>query len=365
MSIEVILYPAHATRNELVALLKARGYRETSHLWDWPNGTVNFHWFKTEDFTSFDGVEASVFPPSSEECAKFGVCEWALHTRTRVAASSGDRNEQNAVIRVARQKFKGRFHNDWHGTNRYTPPDSEQQSPVARGIFQIHLRTIKSLRDVALVLPHPIEGFAKLEGTEAESLATDDPTRTLYNALVPFAVAALEHFFGQAFRILLRYDAKAKTKLSQMQKKVDFADVLSISVQEKAIEDVVADWYSFQNIESIHKAFNEWFGIDIWKLLRQRRKVGKRIDWLEKRFTNLIEFRHGIVHRFEFSPWFKRQDIKEILDLSMLLIDIFVEHLELSRKETIRIWPEMVVSNRKCPTPLKPSSKPKQLRRAT
>ena len=39
----------------------------------------------------------------------------------------------------------------------------------------------------------------------------------------------------------------------------------------------MADWYSFQNIASIHTAFSDWFGIEFWKLLRRRRKIGKRI----------------------------------------------------------------------------------------
>ncbi len=192
-----------------------------------------------------------------------------------------------------------------------------------------------------------MEGFVRFEGTEYESVAANDPTRVLYNALVPFAVAALEHFFDSAFRILLRYDKNAKDKLLKMQRKVELADVLAISTKEKSVEDVVADWYSFQNTESIHKAFYEWFAIDIWKLFRQRRRIGKRIDWLEKRFSALIEFRHGIVHRFEYNPWFKRQDIEEILELSIMLIDVFVEHLEITRKEKTRLWPEMLLGNRK------------------
>ena len=50
----------------------------------------------------------------------------------------------------------------------------------------------------------------KLVGTKLEPLAQTDPTRVLYNALVPFVLAALEHFFSQAFRILLRYNDKAR-----------------------------------------------------------------------------------------------------------------------------------------------------------
>jgi hypothetical protein len=177
----------------------------------------------------------------------------------------------------------------------------------------------------------------KLVGTKLESLARADPTRVLYNALVPFVLAALEHFFSQAFRIFLRYDDKARQRLlTHNARKVEFSDALALAANTKSIEDVVADWYSFQNIDSIHKAFNEWFGIDIWKLLRQRRKVGKRIDWLEQRFKNLIDFRHGIVHRFEVDVDLDRADIEELLDLSILLIETFVDHAEASLGENVR-----------------------------
>jgi hypothetical protein len=107
-------------------------------------------------------------------------------------------------------------------------------------------------------------------------------------------------------------------------------------VREKSIEDVVVEWYSFQRFESIHKAFSEWFGIDVWKVLRRRRRVGRRVGWLEKRFESLINFRHGIVHRFEVNVELERSDIEEFLDLSILLIETFIEHVETSRGERIR-----------------------------
>jgi hypothetical protein len=34
-------------------------------------------------------------------------------------------------------------------------------------------------------------------------------------------------------------------------------DLLAVREGSKAIEDLVAEWYSFQNIDSIHKAFFE------------------------------------------------------------------------------------------------------------
>jgi hypothetical protein len=185
-------------------------------------------------------------------------------------------------------------------------------------------------------LPEPIEDLEKLVGTKLEALATFDPTRVLYNALVPFAVAALEHFFSQTFKILLRYDSTAKKRLEKQTRKVELADVLAIEAKTRTIEDVVADWYSFQNITSIHNAFSEWFGIDFWKLLRQRKKIGKRISLLENRLDQLIKYRHGVVHGLSIDVEMRKQQIQEVLDLALAVIDVFVDHLEKSRGKRIR-----------------------------
>jgi hypothetical protein len=337
VSIEITLYPPAAKRDEIVAFLKARGYRPCSHLWDWPAGTVNLHWFETSDFTSFDGVEASVFPPSDQEQAQYGSSYWAMHTRTRASASEGDRHEQNEAIRLVRRKFKGDFYNDWYGKNRYTPVDITDRSPIARGLYLIREHAVHNLRAVRFALPNPNPSMQNLLGTKLETLAQADPARVLYNALVPFPLAALEHFFGQAFRVLLRHDSKAQQRLrSQDGRKVDFPDALALADRTSSIEDIVANWYSFQSIDGIHKAFNDWFGIDVWKLFRQRRKLGKKVGWLEKRFSTLIDFRHAIIHRFEVNPDFTKENLEELIDLSILLIETFVDHVEQSRGEKVR-----------------------------
>jgi hypothetical protein len=67
MSVEIILDPPHATRDDLVKFLKLHAFRSTEHLWDWPKGTVHLHWFEIAGFKSFDGVEASVFPRPPQE----------------------------------------------------------------------------------------------------------------------------------------------------------------------------------------------------------------------------------------------------------------------------------------------------------
>lgn len=337
MSIKIILHPRNATRDQLRQFLEERGYRPTDHLWDWPKGSLNYHWFDQSEYRSFDGVEATIYPPTDEkDLKKLGQCAWALHTRTRSSGSPADKQEQNETIRSARREFGGSFYNDWHGKDRYTPVHQDDRDAPARGIYLAYEFVTDKIRAVRFALPEPTEGLEKLIGSKLEALATVDPTRVLYNALVPFAVAALEHFFSQTFKILLRYDSTARKRLEKQTRRVELSDVLAIDAKTRTIEDVVADWYSFQSIASIHNAFSEWFGIDFWKLLRQRKKIGKRISLLENRLDRLIKFRHSVVHGLFIDVEMRKQQIQEVLDLTLAVIDVFVDHLEKSRGKRIR-----------------------------
>jgi len=163
-----------------------------------------------------------------------------------------------------------------------------------------------------------------------------DPTRVFYNALVPFAVAALERFFSETFKIMLRYDPSAKKRLAKQTRRIELVDVLAIEARTKTIEDVVADWYSFQNIASIQNAFSEWFNIDFWKLLRRRKEIGKRISLLENRLDQLIQHRHSVVHVLFIDVEMRKQQIQEVLDRTLAVINVFVDHLEKSRGQHIR-----------------------------
>ena len=328
MSIEIVFYPKSATREQLQEHLLSLGFRASSHLWNWPEGSLHFYWFETDAYKSFDGVEATIFPISTETRAKYESDEWALHTRTRVAASPFDLEQQNTVVRTARKKFGGIFTNDWHGKNRYTPVDKDERGPIGRGIFISYEYVTDKLGAVKYALPQPmIQNFPDGDNL-GNIMAQNDPSRVLYNALVPFAVAALEYFFSQTFKIFLHYDEKAQKRLQEQTRKIEMQDVMAISAGQKTIEDVIADWYSFQNIQSISNAFKDWFNIDLWKILRRRKKVGQRILLLEKQFDNIIQFRHGLIHRFEFDLDLSREQITEVIDVALILVEAFIDYLE-------------------------------------
>jgi hypothetical protein len=50
----------------------------------------------------------------------------------------------------------------------------------------------------------------------------------------------------------------------------------------------------------------------------------------------LIEFRHGIIHRFEFDYDPDLHGLEELLDLALITIETFIDHLEESRG--LQIW---------------------------
>ena len=336
MSIEIVFHPKSASKDDLKEHLLSLGFRSCQHLWDWPKESLHFHWFEERENVSFDGVEATIFPRNAEQKLREPGSDWGLHTRTRVAASTGDLKQQNVLIKTARKKFGGNFFNDWHGKNRYIPIKRDRRDAVARGIYLCYENASNRLSAVRHTLPKPFS-MREFIGTKLENfVAQADPTRVLYNALVPFAVAALEHFFSQTFKILLRHEKRAQERLLQRSKKIDMADVLAIRDGKKTIEDVVADWYSFQSISSIHAAFHEWFGIDFRGITRRRKKIGTRLPFLERRLAELIEFRHGLVHRFEINQELQKEQIEEILDLVRGLIEVFVEELEQRRSTPIR-----------------------------
>lgn len=338
MSIEITLYTKSKRRGDIQRLLRNLGYCPSGHLWEWPPGSMHFSWFEGKDFLSYDGVEATIYKPSSDEFA-LGSCEWALHTRTRSSASPADKNHQDETIRAVRAELKGSFYNDWHGRNRYTRSSSDGRDAVARGLFLAYEGVCDRLKSIQFATPQPLLEMEKLAKVKKLApLATTDPTRVLYNALVPFAVALLEAFFSRSFKILLCYDPKAQERLAQQSRKIDMEDVIAIRNGVKSLEDIVADWYSFQNLDSIHKAFSEWLRIDFWSIIRSgnKKRVGSKVAFLEERLNYIIEFRHGIIHRMEVDAGLDKKQIGDIFSATMAVIDAFVDYLEASRGKLIR-----------------------------
>ena len=112
---------------------------------------------------------------------------------------------------------------------------------------------------------------------------------------------------------------------------------MAIARGELTIERIVSDWYSFQNVNSIQKAFNEVLGIDVWKLIRRRKKVRDKSLMMFKSLENLIEARHGIVHHFSLDRNLDRDTFLDLLYFIRALLLLVAEEIE--RKLGVKLGP--------------------------
>ena len=340
MSIEIWQFPKEASKNQLVDALTELGFEPGENFfWPGPPGTVSLFWSQPRDFISTSGVDASVFPLDDLGKKAWNTAnDWALRTRTSTWASSFDQEFHNNAVRHIRKHFGGRFYNDHHGHNRYIVIEKVPSTPVSRGIFAVLSRVSEELDALEHALPEQmIQALITPRGKITNDADTTgvlrfskqlDPSRVVYNAMVPFLVAAIEHFFRESFEILLKYDAAARKILEEQIEDSRLRRLLQFERGELTIERIASRWYSFQNLDSIHKAFKEVFALDVWKAIRRRKKIRGKFPVLSNALGNLIRARHGVVHDFFIDRNLDRQGFVDLLHLVRALIEIMAKEIE-------------------------------------
>lgn len=331
MGRDVTLYPKKATKNQLKDYLEGLGFEKCGHFWDWPNGTLNYSWFDYSDFKSIDGVSADIYPASDDELNISGNI-WALHVRNVYSASWYDVKMLNDVLRGARKLFGGTIQGDY-GTNRYAPLWEDNSTPISRGISAIYQYIERDLSAVKYALPNPSINHPHQAGEKIDDFIeytkSLDPSRVIYNGLVPFAVSMFEYFFSQIFQVLIAYDDFALDKRKSHKMKVEFSTLLEVGNKDRTIENIIAGSYTFQNLNQLNKAYKEWLDIDVRKILYKKRKIGNSITFLENKIAEIIQYRHGIVHHFEIDRSLTKDGyihILEAIEKTMLEFIGFIEN---------------------------------------
>jgi hypothetical protein len=337
MGRDLTLYPKKATKEELKQFIESLGFIKCDHLWDWPKGTLNYQWFDNEDFKSIDGVSADIYPVRSEENI-YNKNEWALHVRNLYWASFFDVQMLNKVLKDARKLFGGTITGDY-GTNKYAPLWEDKSTPISRGIQLIYNELFSAMDAITEALP---DETLKPQATDNiklkmldDIIKTHDPSRIIYNGLVPFLISIFEYFFSGTFHILLKYDNNAKEKIKKYSQKIDFQLLIEVDKKERTIENVIAMNYTFQNLNQLNKAYKEWLNIDVLKILFRKKKLGKSINYLASRIDEIIQYRHGIIHRFEIDKNLSRDDFMVLLKTVKLGIEEVIHYLE--KKYTMQI----------------------------
>ncbi|WP_156424622.1 HEPN domain-containing protein [Arthrobacter sp. EpRS71] len=220
----------------------------------------------------------------------------------------------NRILRTGRKKFGGDIFGDY-GKNRYAPLWDDTSTPISRGFSWVYSMAHNNIGAISHALPGELDvpkGDAKLESL----IKSIDPSRVIYNGLVPFLVSVLEFYLKNILIIALKYDSNAQHMITDLRREVS-----PIALRdEKSPEELIADSISFQDLRNVKKAFRKWLNVDIKKPLTPSETASEESLW--RRLDDLIKYRHDIIHRMGVDRSFSRTDflnqaqlIEESLDL--------------------------------------------------
>jgi hypothetical protein len=344
------LYTKNATCKDLSSYLEGLGFKKCvtpSHL---PKSSLSYYWFDHEDFKSFDGVSATIYRLSRDEC-QTARNNWVLSLYNRVFASWHDVAMLNSVLKEAKTRFGGVIKGDY-GTNRYATLWEDKSTPISRGISLIYQQVTREMSQIRVALPEPYHKYPESNNGKINELqefnARLDPSRVIYNGLVPFAVSMFEYFFSRAFRILIKYDEYALEKRGEEKFQIDFSATVKVVNKErkvvnreKTVEEIIemiAEKYTFQNLEKLNNAYKTWLEIDVKKLLGQQKKLDKSVNLLSE-VDEIISYRHGIIHHFAIDKSLNKEEYIRKLDVILMSIDEFVLFIEEKYKIEIQRFP--------------------------
>lgn len=332
MAREIILYPEKATKAELKGFVEKRGYKKAKHFWDWLEGTLNYFWFNDKDYKSISGVELDIYPVDNTE-NKYTENQWAVHVRNTYSGSIFDVTEFNDVVKQLKKQFGGTIIGDY-GKNRYAPLWEDNSTPMQRGIERIYKYQKDVLDKIKFSLPEEKIKLPKIENNKDKVfqnyIKQHDPSRVIYNGLIPLLIATIENLLYSYFAILLKYDNSVNKKLTEKYTKIKlyFCDIEKLEKGSYKKENVIANQYNFQNLQSAKSAY-DLFEIDLHKIFHNKilRNSRPRID-LFQALSELIENRHKIIHNLTFDFSVSKNDFINKLNVVQNMIDTITTEIE-------------------------------------
>lgn len=314
MGRDLRLYTDSASKSDLVSLIRSFGkVRTTEHLWDWPKGSVHLHWFDEDDYKSATGVELTVFPMSDEE-SEYSKGKWAMHARNTYSATCYDVSMLNQFLRKARKEFGGNIIGDY-GRNRYAPLWDDNSTPMSRGYTWVHRMAHDNLSLVSVSLSKDRDIHPDADEKIRTFLEAYEPSRVIYNGLIPFLISILEFYLKNIFVISLKYDVSTNEKVKLYMEEMNLN-------QEDAINKI-ANSISFQDLRNVKKAFIKWLDVDIKSLLIESSVITGTTLWGQ--LNELIKYRHDIIHEMGVDRSLSRDKFLEWLGIVDKTLNVLLE----------------------------------------
>jgi len=160
-------------------------------------------------------------------------------------------------------------------------------------------------------------------------------------------ISAMEAYLRDSFILLVNNDERLKEKLLKTDKKIELSKVYELQNSMCTFGDILADQYNFQNLDSIHLAYDWLLNINVFDGLNGIKKLsGKhkstcpgcgydikfsKIDKPIELMRALLELRHKIVHKS-----FTDKTAATMTNTYLDLIQLFVSYINFHIKKHLK-----------------------------
>ncbi|MGZ5243923.1 MAG: hypothetical protein ACXWEY_11570 [Bacteroidia bacterium] len=253
-----------------------------------------------------------------------------VFTRTNIWRTIKDHEIHNWTIKELKNRFGGHFDSD-EGKNRYLKFSGSQRRKAEAGC---DLAYYDFRNNIAT-----LHGFLSIIKNSEKSHPIDDITR-YFNPLIassniglPFMISVMEEYLRAAYISLLIYSPNKKEIFKRAN--IQTEELFDVTENKSTLEEVIARFKSFQNIELINKNFKEFSNdlsfIDTLKRYNPKRKYHEKL-------ATIIVKRHEMIHRFSMDFQYTLTEFKRDLDLVEKVVQIFHDRIIAYYKWNKREW---------------------------
>ncbi|WJN45332.1 hypothetical protein QUH71_02285 [Priestia aryabhattai] len=296
-------------------------------------------WYKSERFESLKGCGfAFGYDIEKGENGFVDFLGFSENTRnvktlcssqTFAGRSYEDLEMQNEVIRKLQDKFGGVIYSSTNGKSEFVRNYITKLTPKEKGCG-VAYQNFQNNIGKAMDLIHDVDE----DVINNSFLAERDRSLLSNNILIPFMVTVLETFLKKFFKNFLTTDKnafeKAKKYVRDNEGSFKYHILKRLKTGKISVVEVVMRQYSFQNMDSVKEAYNEYLNFNIFRILNKRVIYKGKFISIREIFYELIKSRHKIIHEADIDTTL----VKEKLDKYLFFLVVFGEEFIKLFKET-------------------------------
>lgn len=255
-----------------------------------------FYCGNDNEYKYFSGVQVWLCDENDEE--------WIYRVRSQIDAVGYDLKKMNDTIRCLKQYCDATFISD-EGKNRYF-----KEEMLIKGAQSGCYFAVERLFNNFSLLKYTLSKYPEDEAGERsmhEIAGIPSPNMLMANIFSTYLCSLIEEYFRTTYIALLKYSEDKKKILNVKFSPYDMAE---ISDGKKTVEEVFASTLSFQNIQKICSNFRSLDNkMDIGQALK--RPYNKRKKSLYNQINDILERRHGLIHRLETDDDYNAERLKK------------------------------------------------------